>query len=88
MKAKDNIKKAVAQIKKLAAQEAVEFNSDSDASPRVPHKKNARAGVLLDRNQHGDKTPKHKCYWCYCVLCKKATMPDRKYKSHSSQNCL
>ena len=34
----------------------------------------------------GEETPKHKGSLHYYVLCKKAEIPERKYKSHSSEN--
>ena len=53
---------------------------------RVPHKNKVRTNVLPDRKQHGKNTPKHNGAERYCVLCKKAVMTERNYKSHISNN--
>ena len=68
MEVKDNRKRAAYQIKILAAQKVVLVDYDINTIPRVTHKKKAGAGVLLDRNQQGKKTPKHKGYQHYFAL--------------------
>ena len=85
---KDNWKRNSAQIKKLAASKAAPSASDIDSIPRVPHKKKVVTSVLPDRNNQGKKISKHKYYQRYCVLCKKSVMPERKFKSHISEECF
>ena len=84
MEGKYNRKWDVAQIKILAASKLAPENYDSDTSTQVPRKKKARTGVLPAHKYKGNKNPKYKFYRSYFVLCKKAGMPERKYKSHSS----
>ena len=57
--------------------------SDIDESARIPRKKKARAGVLHSNKPH-KKSHKNHGIQRYCVLCKKAGMPDRKYMYHSA----
>ena len=85
---KDNWKRNSAQIKKLAASKAAPSASDIDSISRVPHKKKVVTSVLPDRNNQGKKISKHKYYQRYCVLCKKSVMPERKFKSHISEECF
>ena len=51
MEAKDNIKRAAYQIKRLAASKVAPANSGSDTSAKVPLKKKARTAVLLVRKR-------------------------------------
>ena len=88
MEIKGNSKRAADKINNIAAFKETQDNSESDASARVPHKKKARTGVLPIRNQQNKNAPKHIYAQCYYVLFKKAGMPDRKYKSHSSETCF
>ena len=83
MEVKDNRKRSVYQIKIFAAQKAVQYDYDSDASLRVTLNKKSRTGVLLVRNQHAKNTLKHKYSECYLILCKKSVVPECKYKQHS-----
>ena len=53
-----------------------------------PHNNKARTGVLPECKQQGNNTPKNKCYQHYCVLFKKAGMPERKYKSNRPEKCF
>ena len=88
MEVKDNIKRVAAHIKRLAASKAAPINSDSDNYTRVPRKKKVRTGILPSHKQHGKNTPNNHGAQRYCVLCKNAGMPERKWKSHSSENCF
>ena len=65
---------------------AAPTNYDSNDSIRAPRKEKERTGVLHDRKQHAEITPKHHGAQCYYVLCKKAGIPERKCKSLSSEN--
>ena len=85
---KDNHKRDAAQIKILAVSKAVPTNSDRDTSPRVPLKNKSRTGVLLVSKKHGNNNPKNKVSQSYCVLYNNYGMSERKYKSHSSENCF
>ena len=85
IKVKDNSKRAPTKIKKLATSKAASL-SDSDALVRIPRKKKARNGVHF--KQQGKKTPKQHSAHRYCVLCKKAGMPEKKYISHNSEHCF
>ena len=87
-KGKDNRKGYVDQIKILAASKLAPTNSDRDTSARVLRKKKARAGALLACKQQGEKPPNHSGAQCYCVLGKKAGMPELKRKPHRSKNCF
>ena len=84
MESKDNRNQSTCQIKRLLASKAEPDDSDSDASANVPFKKKASTGVLQAQNQQGKKTPNHKVPNSYCILCKKAGIPERKYKFHIS----
>ena len=86
MEAKDNIKRDADQIKRLEASKAAPSNHDSDASEKFQCKNKARTGVLPACKQQVKKNPKHRGSKTYCVLCKKAGMPEYKYKLHRSEN--
>ena len=88
MEEKDNRNRAADQIKRLSASKAAPANYDSNASAKVTHKNEERTGVLPDCKNQGKKNSKHKGPHSYCVLFNKAGMPKRKYKLHSSENCL
>ena len=87
IKVKDNRKRAATQINRIATSKAA-YYSDSDESIRVPRKKKANTGVINNHKQEGKKTPKYHSTQRYCVLCKKAGMPEQKHMSHSSENCF
>ena len=80
MEVKDKIKISAAQTKILAYYNAASENSDSNTSAKVPRKRKARTGVLSDQKKQVKKTPKHKGYQSYCVMCKKAGINELKYK--------
>ena len=50
--------------------------------------KRVSTDVLTNRKQQGGKSSNHHVDQRYCVLCKKAGMPERKYMSHISENCF
>ena len=85
---KDNSKKAVTQINWLATSRAVPVNSDSDEYVRVLCKKKVRTGVQPNHKKHGEKNPKHYEVQQYCVIFKKAEIPEQKFISHRSKNCF
>ena len=64
---KDNRKRSATQIKRLASSKLA-YNSESDESIRVPHKKRLRTGVLPNRKQKGVNYPKHHGPQRYCML--------------------
>ena len=55
MEANDNQKRSEYQIKILASSKAASDNSDSNASHRISHKKRESTGILLARNNQGNK---------------------------------
>ena len=85
MEDKDNRKIATSQIKILAAYKADPANSCSDASARVSCKKKASTGVIPVRNYQVKKSPKYSGARRYYSLCKKAGMPELKWKFHISK---
>ena len=88
MEGKYNRKRAASQIKILSASKAEPDNSYSNTRPRVTQKNKERTGYMPSRKRQGKNNPKHKGFQCYCVLRKKAEMPERKYKLHISENCF
>ena len=86
MEVKDNRKRAASQIKSPATSNEAPISYDSDNSIRVQRKKNEGHGVLTSQTQHGKNTPKHHGAQRYYMMCKKSGMPERKWKSHSSEN--
>ena len=75
----------MSHIKRLSTSKADPVNSDRNDSIKVPLKKKARNGVLPDRKQQEKKTPKYHGSQRYCILCKKAVIPESKWKSNSSK---
>ena len=76
MEVKDNTKMSAAHIKRLATYKAAPVNSDSKKPVRVPHKDKARTGVLPSHKQHVKNITRHYGAQLYCVLCKKAGIPE------------
>ena len=74
------------QIKK-AASAREEYLSDSNESVRIPRKNKASTGVLRSNKSPQKKAHKHHGTHTYCVFYKKAGMSDRKYMSHSAEDC-
>ena len=88
MEAKDNRKRAMAQIKIFTASKAALANYDIKRSAKVLRSKKESNSILPARKQHGKENRKHKDHQCYCMLRKKAGIHERKYKRHSSENCV
>ena len=80
-----NRKIAADQIIILAAQKVVQVDYRHNNNPRVPFKKKARTGVLPSRKNQGKNTPNNKGYQSYCVIFDTFGIPERKYKSNSSE---
>ena len=61
--------------------------SESDKSVRIPMRKKVKTGVLdshkFPRRAHDRHHGAHR----YCLLCKKAVIPERKYALHSTEYC-
>ena len=72
------------QIKKITSARA-DFLSDSYKSVRIPRNKKAKTGILRS-NKYPKKAHRHHDIHHYCVLCKKAGIPKRKYTSHSAKD--
>ena len=64
-------------------------DSDSDASPKVPLKKKVGARVFLAHKQNNNsKTPNRVLIRRYCMIYKKAVMPENKFMSHIADTCF
>ena len=87
IKFKDNRKKAATQTKRIATPKEAS-HSDSDGSIRFLLNKRYRTCVIPNRKQKGKNTPKHHSAQRYCVLFKKARMPEQKYMPHISEDCF
>ena len=74
------------QIKKIiSAREG--YISDSNESVRILRKKKAKTCVLRTNKYPQKSHKRHHGIHHYCVLCKKTGMPERKYRSHSADDC-
>ena len=73
-------------IKNIASARSAS-QSDSDKSAMIPRRKKAKTGGLRSNNSPRKAHDRHHGVHCYCVLCKKAGIPERKYASHSSEDC-
>ena len=65
MEAKDNRKRAAAQIKILAASKSAPANYDRDTSSRMTRNNKSRTDVLPDLRHKVKNNPKHSGYQCY-----------------------
>ena len=88
MEAKYNRKRSVDETKILSASKSNSANSGSNKSAKVTHHRKDNTGFLPDRKHQFKKNPKNKDFQYYCMLCNKAVMPERTYKSHISENCF
>ena len=79
-------KRAEDHIKKIASARAASL-SDSNESVRIPRRKKANTGVLNSHNSPSRAYDRYHGAQRYCILCKKAGMPERKYASHSTEDC-
>ena len=61
--------------------------SDRDKSVRIPRRKKSKTGVLSSNKSPIRAHDRHHVIRRYCVLCKKEGMPERKYTSHSAEDC-
>ena len=84
MKEKDKIKCHLRLKSKTCGLQAATAESDRYLSAKVPRKKKERNGVLEVRKEQGHKTPKTKGSQNHYVLCRKAEIPEHKFKSHIS----
>ena len=82
---KDERKRAAAHIKNIDSARAASL-SDSNDSVKIWRKKKASTGVLRS-NKLQKKAHKHHGIQKYCILCKKAGMPELKYMLYSSEYC-
>ena len=83
---KDQSKRAANQINNIASDRAV-YISDRDEYTRIPRNNKANTGILRSKKGPQKKANKRHGTQHYCVLCKKALMPEKKYMSHSSDDC-
>ena len=73
-------------IKNIASARSAS-QSDSDKSAMISRRKKAKTGGLRSNNSPRKAHDRHHGVHCYCVLCKKAGMPECKYTLHSSEDC-
>ena len=78
-------KRTAAQINKITYARAATL-SDRNESASIPRKKKARTGVLHS-NRPQKKAHKNHGIQRYCMRCKKAGMPEKKYMPHSAEDC-
>ena len=84
---KENRKRDITQIKRLETSKAAS-NYDSNEPIVVPRKKMVRTGVLTNFKQQENNILNHHGAQSYCVIIKKAGIPERKYMSHISEKCF
>ena len=73
------------QMKNIAYDRAASL-SNRDETLRIPRKKKAKNGVFRSNKSPKRDHSRHHGIHCYCVLFKKAEIPERKYTSHSADN--
>ena len=61
--------------------------SDSDKSVKIPRRKKAKDGISNSHKSPMMAHDRHHGEHRYCVLCKKAGMPELKYMLYSSEYC-
>ena len=61
--------------------------SDSNKYVRITRKKKDKNGVLRSNKSPRRAHRKHHVIQRYCVICKKAGMPEHKYMSHIAKDC-
>ena len=79
-------KSSAVHIKKISSARAASL-SDSDKSVRVARRKKAKNGVSNSHKSPSRAHDRHHGAQCYCVLCNKAGMSERKYMLHSTEYC-
>ena len=79
-------KRSVVHINKMASTRSA-YKYDSDYSASIPRRRKAKTGVLRSNKIPRRSHDRHHGVHCYCVLCKKSVMPERKYPTHSSKDC-
>ena len=87
IKVKDKRKRAANQINKIASARADSI-SDRNESVSILRKKRARTGILQSNKGPQKKANNHHGTHCYCVIYKKSGMHERKYSSHSDNECV
>ena len=84
LEAKYTMKTATYKTKRLSSHKVVAIYYDSGAIPKVLHKRKYRTVVLTDHKKNiKSKTPKNEVTQSYCVLYKKAGIPEHNYMLHS-----
>ena len=83
---KYEIKRAAVKIKKISYARAASL-SDNDKYVSIPRKNKAKNGVLRSNKSPKRAHIRHHSIHRYCVICKKGGMPERKYTSHSAEDC-
>ena len=81
----NNRKRSAIQIKKFASSNSSAL-FESNKYVRIPRKNKASTGVRF--KQQEKKTPKQHSAYHYCIICKKAGMPEQNYMSHNYEDCF
>ena len=77
---------AAVHIKNTSSARAASL-SNSDESVRIPRRKKAKTGVSNYHKSQRRSHYRHHGAQRYCVLFKKPGMHERKYASHSNEDC-
>ena len=83
---KDERKIVAMHIKNIASAREASL-SESNKSVSILRRKKAKTDVLRFNKSPRRANDTDHGVQCYCVLCKKAGMPERKYALHSSKDC-
>ena len=82
---KDERKRSALHINKIVSARAAS-QSDSNESTRILRSNKAKTGALRSNNSPRRAHERHHGAQRYCVLCKKAGIPERNYASHSAKD--
>ena len=83
---KDKRKRVAGNIKKISYTRAASL-SNINESARIMRRKKSKDGVSSSHKTSRRAHERHHGEHRYCVLCKKSVMPERKYASHSTDDC-
>ena len=83
---KDERKRTGVHIKKISSSSTASL-SNINESVRIPRRKKSKTGVLIPNNSPRRTHDRHHSTQRYCVLFKKAEIPERNYASHIAKDC-
>ena len=83
---KDERKREATQIKKITSARVASI-FDIDKSTSIPRKKKASTGILRSNKIPHKKAHKYHGTQRYCMIFKKAGMPEYKYMLYGSKDC-